>query len=421
VAPIHAVPFRHRHLGDSATRGSLSRQQHEDGGRDMTEDGHFLAPRPCLHPALPEHALAADLLSQAVDAILHDDTARARELVERANIRMLFDHTTLVMSGKDKRIERRRKVEAPIAATAKSAGRMPPAAVIRALYARDFWHCRFCSCRVVPPEMRMAMRAILPGAISWSESEGFHGGFFALSASVDHIIPHSAGGSNDEANLVTACWSCQFGRGAYSLAELGLMDPRARAPVEDGWDGLTRLLSVRQPNRPEKAQQGGPASSPRPARVAKVQQAKPPSLLPPEWIAALDPGLQEPFRRLIRQVEACADLGMTCHSDKVLIVRMSVGDINLAVFGILPDGRVEIPWSIDGEKMAFRPFAEMLAAAIPGAVVYETPKLWNISMPANRRITLQELLQAEPDFRDAWVRLRSDMMKSQALHAATKR
>jgi len=50
------------------------------------------------------------------------------------------------------------------------------------------------------------------------------------------------GGTNDEGNLVTACWPCQFGRGAWSLEEVGLLDPRLRAPIKDGQDGLTRLL-----------------------------------------------------------------------------------------------------------------------------------------------------------------------------------
>jgi DNA-damage-inducible protein J len=43
-----------------------------------------------------------------------------------------------------------------------------------------------------------------------------------------------------------------------------------------------------------------------------------------------------------------------------------------------PDGRVQVPWSLDGRKDEFRAFAETLAAGIPGALVYETPKQWNV-------------------------------------------
>ena len=42
---------------------------------------------------------------------------------------------------------------------------------------------------------------------------------------------------------MTACWSCQFGRGAYTIEELGLSDPLARPPVVDHWDGLGRVLN----------------------------------------------------------------------------------------------------------------------------------------------------------------------------------
>lgn len=35
---------------------------------------------------------------------------------------------------------------------------------------------------------------------------------------VDHIVPRSVGGTNDDANLITACWACNNGKGATQLA-----------------------------------------------------------------------------------------------------------------------------------------------------------------------------------------------------------
>ena len=54
---------------------------------------------------------------------------------------------------------------------------------------------------------------------------------------------------------------------------------------------------------------------------------------------------------------------------------MKAGDTTLELLGVQRDGLVEIPWSSGGEKNAFKGFAETLAAAIPEAIVYESPKL----------------------------------------------
>jgi hypothetical protein len=62
--------------------------------------------------------------------------------------------------------------------------------------------------------------------------------------------------------------------------------------------------------------------------------------------------------------------------------------------GVQQDGLVEIPWSLGAEKDAVNGFARTLAAAIPGAVVYETPKFWVVSKAAKQRVNVLELLDA---------------------------
>ena len=146
------------------------------------------------------------------------------------------------MGPDDAAIRRRRPVSNLAAAVTKASSRMPTSAETRALYMRDGWRCRFCGCRVVSNGARSALRACIPGAIPWGGSGGYHGAFFALTASVDHVVPHSAGGGNEPENLVTACWSCQFGRGRYTIEEVGLSDPRCRPPIVDDWDGLCRVV-----------------------------------------------------------------------------------------------------------------------------------------------------------------------------------
>lgn len=368
----------------------------------------FLVPRTCLLSPLPEHAAAAEILSKAADAILAGALDVARVLVRQADMPVLFDHAALVMSGRDPRIQRRRPVKAPAGKAAKTASRMPSGDMTRALFAHDGWRCRFCDCRVVPPKVRTAMRAALPGAIPWTETDGFHGAFYAMSASVDHVVPHSAGGTNEETNLVTACWSCQFGRGAWSLEEVGLLDPRTRPPVKDGWDGLERLLTWTAPAAP-----GVPTVL---SRSTPNVRDVPPSfpkrsrLSDAEWFASLDAGQPGLSSRLIGFVEECFDLGMSWHLNEVLVARMTVGDAKLALLGIQRDGLVEISWAIGGAKDAFRAFAVTLAAAIPDAVVYETPKLWIVSKPGKQRVHVLELLEAAAALRIALQGLRSRLL-----------
>jgi hypothetical protein len=376
----------------------------------MSEFEDFLALRNCLLSPLPEHKEAAEMLSGAAGAILAADLDLARNLVRRADMPVLFEHTTLVMSGSDSRIQRRRPIEFPAGKVTKFASRMPSSEATRALFARDGWRCRFCSCHVVPPKIRTAMRAVLPGAIPWSETEGFHGAFFAMSASVDHVVPHSAGGTNDEENLVTACWSCQFGRGAYLLEEVGLRDPRGRPPIKDGWDGLGRLLPQAAP--PGVVAAGVSASTN--TSIPEDRDVPPPSpkrsrLSQAEWFASLDAIQPTPSSRLIRFVEGCADLDVSWSLNKVLIVRMTAGGTTVEL-GVQQDGLVEIPWSISGRKDAFRGFAETLAASIPGAIVYETPKLWNVSKLDKRRINVLELLEAAATLRLARECLHSELL-----------
>jgi 5-methylcytosine-specific restriction endonuclease McrA len=58
----------------------------------------------------------------------------------------------------------------------------------------------------------------------------------------DHLVPHARGGGNGLDNIVITCGPCNFGRMERTLEEVGLIDPRTRAPVRSSWDGLERYL-----------------------------------------------------------------------------------------------------------------------------------------------------------------------------------
>ena len=220
----------------------------------MIDAEDYWAPRISLLPILPEHDIAADLLSQAADALLDGQQEVARECLHRADIPVLYDFARKVMR-EEKDIQRRRKITAVGEKVEKSAERLPSTAIQMAMYNRDGWRCRYCGCRVVFRPALHHIRKLLPGAINWPQKPYIdaggkfvrhHGAFEALIAVPDHVVPHSAGGDSLLDNLVTSCWPCNFGRMHYSLEECGIMDPRLRPPMVEGhWDGLFRVMDCR--------------------------------------------------------------------------------------------------------------------------------------------------------------------------------
>jgi len=215
------------------------------------EDNHggnhgFWALRKCFLPPIPELDEAANLLSDAADALLAGNRHRASELVRQADMPSLKSYASSIMGKESLAVHRFRLVEAPSNAV-KVRERHPVASTKKSIYARDGYRCRFCDVRVVLPEARSSIMKALPGVIAWSgvPAIALHAGFHALSATVDHIVPHAYGGDNDQRNLVTTCWPCNFGRMAYRLEEVGLIDPRTRPPIVDAWDGIGRLLRVK--------------------------------------------------------------------------------------------------------------------------------------------------------------------------------
>jgi len=120
--------------------------------------------------------------------------------------------------------------------------RMPTTAEKRDLLERDGLHCRYCGIPVIRPELRRRIRKHYPDALPWRRTNASqHAAFQAMWAQYDHVVPHSKGGNSDIDNLVIACAPCNFGRMEYTLEQVGLIDPRTRAPIRSTWDGLERF------------------------------------------------------------------------------------------------------------------------------------------------------------------------------------
>ena len=277
--------------------------------------------------------------------------------------------------------------------------RMPGKELTDGIFARDGYHCRFCGVRVVVPAARRVLAATMPDALCWQgPATALHAAFLYVSATSDHVIPHSRGGTNDPENLVTTCWPCNFGRGGYLLEQMGLSDPRDRPLILDGWDGLTRLLrhssqAVRQAN----------------SQARGLPTPRKPVISAPEWLAQVDGIADELPDRMLAFLASCDGLPVSWSARDVLLLKMAVEGTVVVVLGFERSGFVQIPWFIGDAKPAFRSFAEAVAAVIPGAVAYETAKTWTVRHAAKRPVHVEEFLNATKAVRDALERLSVDL------------
>lgn len=96
------------------------------------------------------------------------------------------------------------------------------------VFARDNFRCRYCSSEVFPKKVfKHAHAALGAEALPLGSTNATRSGFYLLFvATLDHVLPWSLGGRTDESNLVTCCWSCNYGKANYTVEQLGLNDPR---------------------------------------------------------------------------------------------------------------------------------------------------------------------------------------------------
>ena len=134
-------------------------------------------------------------------------------------------------------------VAAPTTQRVKRTG-VTSSVLIRQVHLRDAFHCRYCGLPTIAREVTKALHVLLGSAVlPWGGTNAtMHGVPYLARAEYDHVHPITLGGTDDESNLVTACLSCNYGKHQYTIAQLGLEDPRARSPVDSDWDGLISLL-----------------------------------------------------------------------------------------------------------------------------------------------------------------------------------
>lgn len=63
---------------------------------------------------------------------------------------------------------------------------------------------------------------------------------------IDHVVPASRGGTDDPANLVTACWDCNRGKSNKHLEESGLPDPMPAEVLREQAGQIRDLLAAQE-------------------------------------------------------------------------------------------------------------------------------------------------------------------------------
>ncbi len=200
--------------------------------------------RRCMRKPIPEIFEAARLLDAAVTAHLLGRFDLADELIRAADMSAIRDWSESLWGPRSPYVQYRDLPHPlPHLPTEQRASlRNPTPDQKSALHSRDGHHCRFCGIPVIPAEIRKRIRERYPHALRWGRTNPEqHFAFQAMCAQYDHIVPWSRGGKTEVDNMVVTCWPCNCGRMEYSLEEVGLLDPRTRAPIRSTWDGLRRF------------------------------------------------------------------------------------------------------------------------------------------------------------------------------------
>ena len=114
------------------------------------------------------------------------------------------------------------------------------------IFCRDNYRCRYCGSKVIPKSVFNKVQGKLGkdsrgiDYVPLGRTNMTRSGFYLMfAATLDHVIPWSLGGRTDASNLVTCCWSCNYGKMNYTLEQLGLNNPLDREPhLDSTWKGL---------------------------------------------------------------------------------------------------------------------------------------------------------------------------------------
>ena len=113
------------------------------------------------------------------------------------------------------------------------------------LFARDNYKCRYCTDPVIPKKVFERAQSLIGSTdLPLGRTNLTRSGFYLMFvATLDHVIPWSLGGRTDESNLVTSCWSCNYGKANFTVEQIGIKTPFNSITVWDPENKVERLLN----------------------------------------------------------------------------------------------------------------------------------------------------------------------------------
>lgn len=120
------------------------------------------------------------------------------------------------------------------------------------LFARDNYQCRYCNISILSKKVfKEANAALGDAALPLGKTNATRSGYYLMFVgTLDHVLPWSLGGRTDESNLVTCCWSCNYGKANFTIEQIGINSPFSRSPgtiptrkAREFLDSTSRVLS----------------------------------------------------------------------------------------------------------------------------------------------------------------------------------
>jgi 5-methylcytosine-specific restriction endonuclease McrA len=189
---------------------------------------------------------SVDLFEKAIEALLKGDKTQALIELQKSESEKVKEF--FVEHGQQSayfRVQNRKEIDKQNKITKKeNTSPRLVASIEKQVFARDHYRCRYCGLRIIAKEVFSAFSRIV-GSDNFSverKNSVRNGLTLGLRGVADHVNPYASGGQTDMDNLVTSCYSCNFGKAGYTLKQMRIEDPRERPPIQDSWVGLTQFV-----------------------------------------------------------------------------------------------------------------------------------------------------------------------------------
>lgn len=109
-------------------------------------------------------------------------------------------------------------------------------------YIRDNFTCRYCGSRLFATPIFRLLSEIDPNGFPYDPSWQMtrcHKYYWKHTPSADHVVAVAQGGSNELANLLTACYRCNSIKSVWTLKEVGFV---IRPITRERWNGAMSHL-----------------------------------------------------------------------------------------------------------------------------------------------------------------------------------